>query len=132
MLEPSITPVSKIKTVIKVNGKEITPTLVNQQEEEHLQTELSVPKRYYSVVPALLGFSVITHLFTSTDYPKERYTVRLIDADEAYNELTKFIEFLHSLAIMLENLAWAIFSLAIAFGAILFLWKIIQAVRRNY
>ena len=130
MLEPSITPVSKIKTVIKVNGKEITATLVNQQEK--LNNELSVPKKYYSVVPALLGFSVITHLFTSTDYPKERYTVRLIDADEAYSELTKFIEFLHSLAIMLENLAWAIFSLAIAFGAILFLWKIIQAVRRNY
>ena len=125
MLEPSITPVSKPKTVIKVNGKEITPTIINQEE-------ISTSKKYYSVTPALLGFSFITYLFTSSDYPKERYAVQLIDADKAYNELTKFIEFLHSLAIMLENLAWAIFSLAIAFGAILFLWKIIQAVRRNY
>ena len=130
MLEPSITPVPKTKPVIKINGKEITPILVKQQEE--LKNELSSPKKYYSVAPALLGFSFITYLFTSPDYPKERYTVRLIDADEAYSELTKFIEFLHSLAIMLENLAWAIFSLAIAFGAILFLWKIIQTVRRNY
>lgn len=130
MLEPSVTPISKKKPVIKINGKELTSSSIHPSLEK--TDELSPSKKYYSVTPAFLGFSAITYLVTSPNFKREYYPVRLVDADAAYAEMTKFIEFLHSLAIMLENLAWAIFSLAIAYGAILFLWKIVQAVRKNY
>lgn len=128
MLEPTITPLEHTPMTVKVNGKPIQAEVLPLNHEVN---HLSQP-RYYSFIGlgTLLGFS----LFTQPSYPasREYYKVNLIDADAAYDEMTKFINFLHTLAQGLENLAWAMFSLSIAVGASIFLWKIVKTIRQHY
>lgn len=133
MLEPSITTQPSRPMVVKVNGKPLEPVTPIQEELEVLPT--SNTSSHYGVAPILLGLTLGTHLFyshPSTTTSREYYTVDLIDIDAAYDEMTKFINFLHTLAQSLENLAWALFSLSIAAGLTIFLWKIVKTIRQHY
>lgn len=128
MLEPTITPLDYKPMTVKLNGKPIqTEGLPFPNEVNFLS-----PSRHYSFIGlgTLLGFS----LFAQPSYPvaRENYKVNFIDAEAAYDEMTKFIEFLHTLAQGLENLAWAMFSLSIAVGASIFVWKIVKTLRQHY